>query len=149
VSPHDDLPPAMSPWSRRPGSQPLTTADAERLLTGHGAHPEAPAVQHALAGLLGSATGPPSDQELTGEMAAVAAFVLVTNQRDVRGTRRRIRFRSLAWNGHAVAAAVSSAVTLAFSAATSTLARRYRPPKGLGSHGGPGWAEPAGDGSEA
>jgi hypothetical protein len=149
MSPHGDLPSAMHPWSRRADSQSLTTADAERLLTRRGTHPEAPAIQHALAGLLDSATGPPSDQELAGEMAAVAAFVLVTSQRDVRGARRRIRFWSFARNGHAVAAAVGSAIALAFSGATSTLARRYRPQKELVPMAVPVGRNPAGDGSEA
>jgi hypothetical protein len=149
MSPHDDLPSAMHPLSRPAGSEPLTTADAERLLMGRGADPQAPAVQHALAGLLDTAAGPPSDQELTGEMAAVAAFVLVTSQHDVRGARRRIRSWSLARSGHAVASAVGAAIVLVLSGAMSTLTHRYRPEKRLGSHGGSSWADPAGDGSEA
>lgn len=78
MSPGHDLPSARRPAGRHAVSRPLTAADTERLLTGHGARPEAATAHHLLAGLLDSATGPASDQELAGEVAAVAAFVLVS-----------------------------------------------------------------------
>ena len=84
MSADDDLPFAMQSFSRQSGSAPLTAADTERLLDGHGAPREAPAVQHAIAALLGSAAGPPNDQELAGEVAAVTAFVQATRERAAR-----------------------------------------------------------------
>jgi hypothetical protein len=105
----------MSPY----GSLPLTAADADSLLAGRAVRSGVPAVQHALAVLLDSAAGPPSDQELAGEVAAVAAFMLVTSQRDVR---RQTRFRTLARRGQAVAAVVGTSFALAFSGAAAASA---------------------------
>jgi hypothetical protein len=119
-------PSAMQPFSGRRSSQPLTAADAERLLAGRGVHPEAPAVQHALAGLLASAAGPPSDQELAGEVATVAAVMLAIGQREhyAEGSTRRLphfrpHFRAYARRGQAVAAGIAAAIVMAFSGAAA------------------------------
>jgi hypothetical protein len=111
-----DLPSAMHPLPRQTNNWPLSAADAERLLARAGAHPEAPAVQHALAGLLDSAAGPPSDRELADEAAAVAGFMLVNGRRDARGLPR---FRTLAWRGRTVAAGIGVTVVVAFSGAAA------------------------------
>jgi hypothetical protein len=113
-----DLPSAMHYSSRRTGNELLTAADTEWLLAGREAHPEAPAVQHTLARLLGNAAGPPTDQELAGEVAAVAAFMLVTGHRGARHARSRNRFRVLP-RVRAVAAAVGAGIVVAFSGAAA------------------------------
>jgi hypothetical protein len=115
MSPDSDLPSAMQPFPRRTSSRPLTPADAERLLAGRGARPEAPAVQYALAGLLDSAAGPPGDQELAGQDAAIAAFTLVAGQSSVRPAR----FRSLTPRWQAVAAGIGAAAVMALSGAAA------------------------------
>jgi hypothetical protein len=117
MSPARDLPPVERPFSRRGGSQPLTAADTERLLAGRGVHPEAPAVQHALAGLLDSAASPASDQELAGEAAAVAAFVLATGERAARSAQFRAGTRR--GRGQAIVAGIAAAVVVAFSGAAA------------------------------
>lgn len=117
MSAGDDLPSAMYHSSRRRSSEPLTVADAEWLLAGRGAHPEAPVAQHALARLLGDAAGPPTDQELAGEVAAVAAFMLITGHRRARHAHNRKRFRILPLRIRAMAAAVSAGGVVAFSGA--------------------------------
>jgi hypothetical protein len=114
MSSGDDLPSTMQSSCRR-RSESLTTADTERLLARCGVHPEAPAVQHVLASLLGNAAGPPSDQELAGEVAAVAAFMLVTGHRDARYARGRHRLRVHARRGQAITAGVGAALLLAIS----------------------------------
>jgi len=104
----------MQPFPRRTGpddSLLLTAADTDRLLARHGAHAEAPAVQHAITGLLAIAAGPPSDQELAGEVAAVAAFVLAASQpapRPAHPGPRRV-----------IAAGLAAAAVVAFSAAAA------------------------------
>jgi hypothetical protein len=90
---------------------PPTAADTERLLDGHGPHPEAPAVQHAIAGLLGSAAGPASDRELANEAAAVAAFAQAVGERAARPVRPRARAR----RGSAIAVGIAAAIAVAFS----------------------------------
>jgi hypothetical protein len=115
MSADDDLPYAMQSFSRQGSSTPLTAADTERLLDGHGAPREAPAVQHAIAGLLDSAAGPPKDQELAGEVTAVAAFVQATGERAARSARFRARARP----GQAIAAGIAAAVVVAFSGAAA------------------------------
>lgn len=115
-----DLSSAMHSSPRQTKSRPLSAADAERLLARRGAHPEAPAVQHALADLLDRAAGPPSDQELVDEAAAVAAFMLVNGRRDARGARGLPRFRTLAWRGRTVATGIGVAAVVAFSGAAAT-----------------------------
>jgi len=106
---------AMEPPSRWGSSQQLSAADAERLVAGRGAHPEAPAVQHELAWVLDSVAGPASDSELAGELAAVAAFVLATGERG----RRSARFRAHTRRGPAIAACLVTAVAVAFSGAAA------------------------------
>jgi hypothetical protein len=115
MSAEGDLPCAMQSFSRQSGGTPLTAADAERLLDGHGAPREAPAVQHAIAGLLGSAAGPPKDQELAGEVAAVTAFVQASAERAARPARFRARSR----RGQAIAAGIAAALVVAFSGAAT------------------------------
>jgi hypothetical protein len=105
----------MPSFSRQADSAPLTAVDTERLLDGHGAHREAPAVQHVVAGLLDIAAGPANDQELAGEAAAVAAFVRATGERAARSERFRRRARP----GRAIAAAIAAAVVVAFSGAAA------------------------------
>jgi hypothetical protein len=115
MSADGDLPFAMQSFSRQEFGTPLTAADTERLLDGHGAHRQAPAVQHALAGLLYSAAGPANDKELAGEVTAVASFVQATGERAARSARFRPRARP----GQAVAAGIAAAVVVAFSGAAA------------------------------
>ena len=115
MSADDDLPFAMQSFSRQSGSTPLTAADTERLLDGHGAPREAPAVQHAIAELLGSAAGPPNEQELAGEVAAVTAFVQATGERAARSAR----FRARPGRGQVIAAGIAAALVVAFSGAAA------------------------------
>jgi len=119
MSSGDSLPPATRPFSLRSGSRPLTAADAERLLARRRADPEAPAVQQTLAGLLERAAGPSTGQELSGQVAAVAAFMLVTRQHDMRPGHGPSRFRALVRNRLAVAAGIGTAVVVAFSGAAA------------------------------
>jgi hypothetical protein len=109
------LPFTMQPLSRQEFSAPLTAADTERLLDGHGPHRAAPAVQHATAGLLGSAAGPASDRELANEAAAVAAFAQAVGERAARPTRSRARAR----RGSAIAVGIAAAIAVAFSGAAA------------------------------
>lgn len=111
----DGGPSAMQPFSRRRGSQPLTPADAERLVAGRGVPPEAPVAQYALAGLLERAAGPASDQELDGEIAAVAAFALAASER----ASRSAQYRALARRGQAIAVGIAAAVAVALSGAAA------------------------------
>jgi hypothetical protein len=114
MRPRGDLPSEMQPSSRRKGrndSLLLTAADTDRLLARQGAHSEAPAAQHAIAGLLDIAAGPPSRQELAGEVAAVAAFVLATSQRATHSAR--------AWRVRAIAAGIAASAVVAFSGAAA------------------------------
>jgi hypothetical protein len=109
------LPFAMQSFSPQEFSGPLTAADAEWLLDGHGPRREAPAVQHAIAGLLGSAAGPASDRELADEAAAVAAFAQAVGERAARPARSRAR----AGRGSAIAVGIAAAVAVAFSGAAA------------------------------
>src|SRR5215470_12892307 len=99
----------------RSDGQPLTAADTERLLARRGAHPEASAVQNAIAGVLDSAAGPVSDDELAGEVAAVATFVLVTDQRGTHSAR----FRGRARRGQVIVVGVVASAVVAFSGAAA------------------------------
>ena len=124
MSPGHDLPSARRPPARRAGSQPLTTADTEWLLAGHGALPEAATTHHLLAGLLDSAAGPGSDQELAGEVAAVAAFVLVSGGRAprsawFRGAGRADRAGTAGRRGPVIAAGIAAAVVVGLSGAAA------------------------------
>lgn len=69
--------------------QPLSAADAERLLAGRGAGPDAPEDQRALAMMLRHAAGPASTHELAGEVSAVAVFALLKEQKTRRARARR------------------------------------------------------------
>jgi hypothetical protein len=112
-----DLHSAMHHSSRQTSIEPLTAAGIEWLLAGRGVHPEAPAVQHALARLLDNAAGPPTDQELAGEMAAVAAFMLVTGHCGARHARSLTRV--LPRRIRAMAAAAGAGIVVAFSGAAA------------------------------
>jgi len=103
----EDLPPAEDLPSGQLASRRLSAADAERLIVRHWAHPEAGAEQHRLAALLDSATAPPTDQELSGQAAAVAAFVLVTGDRAARSRRGASR-RVMAITAGIVAASMAA-----------------------------------------
>ena len=106
MSPGHALPSARRSAARSAGRRPLTAADTERLLAGHEARPEAATAHHLLAGLLDSAAGPASDQELAGEVAAVAAFVLVSGG----GAPRSAWFRRAGAGGVASVAGRAGAV---------------------------------------
>lgn len=110
VSAEHPLPgPAASDW--------LSADDAERLIAWHWADPEAGAGQHALAALFDSAAAPATDQELSGEAAAVAAFLLAASGRAPR-PRRRVGRRTWVAAAGIVAA---SAVGLSGAAAADAL----------------------------
>jgi hypothetical protein len=114
MRPRGDLPSGAQPSSRRirrDDSLLLTADDAHRLLARRGARSEAPAVQHAIAGLLDIAAGPPSHQEQAGEVAAVAAFVLATGDRATRSARAR--------RGRVIAACIAASAVVAFSGAAT------------------------------
>jgi hypothetical protein len=115
MSADGDLPFAMQSSSCQEFSAPLTAADTERLLDGHGPHREASAVQHTVAGLLGSAAGPASDRELAGEAAAVAAFAQAVGEHAARPARPRAHAR----RGPAIAVGIAAAVAVAFSGAAA------------------------------
>lgn len=85
--------------------QPLSAADAERLLALQGADPDAPEEQQALAMMLRHAAGPASTQELAGEVSAVAVFALLKEQKKRRARTRR----------PLVAACASAAIVMALS----------------------------------
>ena len=107
MSYRDDLPPAADLSSGQLASRRLSADDAERLLVRRWAHPEAGAEQHRLAALLDSATAPPTDQELSGQAAAVAAFVLVTSDRAARSRRGASR-RAMGITAGLVAASIAA-----------------------------------------
>ena len=111
MSPGHDLPSARRSAARSAGRRPLTAADTERLLAGHEARPEAATAHHLLAGLLDSAAGPASDQELAGEVAAVAAFVLVSGGRAPRSAAGR--------RGPVIAAGIAAAMVVGLSGAAA------------------------------
>jgi hypothetical protein len=115
MSQAQDHPRARRPFSRRASSQPPTVADSERLMAGRAIHPEAPALQHALAGLLDYAARPGSAQELAGEAAAVAAFRLVVSERRARSARPR----AFARPGRVIGAGLAAAAVVAFSGAAA------------------------------
>jgi hypothetical protein len=93
----------------------LSADDAERLIAGHWAHPEAPAEQHVLAALFDSATAPPTDRERAGEAAAVAAFMLAAGDPVSAPARPRGRPVRRAWI--VVTAAIAAALVTGFSGA--------------------------------
>ena len=118
MSPGHDLPSARRSAARSAGRRPLTAADTERLLAGHEARPEAAAAHHLLAGLLDSAAGPASDQELAGEVAAVAAFVLVSDGRAPRSAWFR-GAGAAGRRGPVIAAGIAAAFVVGLSGAAA------------------------------
>jgi hypothetical protein len=115
MSPGHDLPSARRRSARRAGNRPLTAADTERLLEGYGLRPETATTHHLLAGVLDSAAGPASDQELAGEVAAVAAFVLVSGGRAPRSGRLGAAGR----RGTVIAAGIAAALVVGLSGAAA------------------------------
>ena len=84
MSINDGPSPEMRPFARPELDQPLSAADAERLLAGQGASPDAPKDQQALAMMLRHAAGPAQKEELAGQVSAIAAFALVKGQKTRR-----------------------------------------------------------------
>ncbi|HTU72645.1 MAG TPA: hypothetical protein VMG38_03920 [Trebonia sp.] len=115
MSPVRGLTFARRPFSRRRGSELLLAADTERLLARRHARPGAPAMQQALAELLDWAAGPASDEELAGEAAAVATFVLATGGRAARPAP----FLPWARRASAIAAGLGAAIVTALSVAAT------------------------------
>jgi hypothetical protein len=72
------------PFPRRAGDQPVPGVALDRLLDGDFATERTIPDVEALADLLSAAAGPPSDRELAGQTAAIAAFA---RERDVGGHR--------------------------------------------------------------
>jgi hypothetical protein len=72
------------PFPRRAGDQPVPGVALDRLLDGDFATERTTPDVEALADLLSTAAGPPSDRELAGQTAAIAAFA---RERDVGGHR--------------------------------------------------------------
>lgn len=90
--------------SRLRDRRSVEAACARALFAGRGLPPGAPARQQVLARLLEAAAGPATEQELSGEVAAAAAFVQVTSQPRPRRAARR------ALSAAACAVAVGGAV---------------------------------------
>ena len=129
MSINDGPPPDMRHFACPELGQPLSVADAERLLAGQGATPGAPEDQQALAMMLRHAAGPARTRELAGEVTAVAAFSLVKEEKARRakgppggadrrrqagaasGRRRRTQTR----RGPLVAVCASALVVIALS----------------------------------
>lgn len=84
----------------------LSADDAERLIARHWAAPEAGPEQHALAALFDCAAAPATEQELGGEAAAVATFLLAAGGRAPRPRRRVSRRTWVAAAGIVTASAV-------------------------------------------
>ena len=72
------------PFPRRAGDQPVPGVALDRLLDGDFATERTTPEVAALADLLSAAACPPSDRELAGQMAAIAAFA---RERDMGGHR--------------------------------------------------------------
>ena len=84
-------------FHRHPASRPSPEdAMAERLLAGRGAGPGAPPGQQALERVLAAAAGPATQRELSGEVAAVAAFLLAARPDGSRARHRRHTSRPMA-----------------------------------------------------
>ena len=73
------------PFPRRAGDPPVPGVTLDRLLDGDFATERTSPDVAALADLLSAAAGPPSDRELAGQTAAIAAFA---REREVGGHRR-------------------------------------------------------------
>ena len=129
MSINDGPSPEMRLFGRPELDQPLSAADAERLLAGQGAAPGAPKDQKALAMMLRHAAGPAQKEELAGQVSAIAAFALVKEQKPRRaegpvraaGRRRRAgaaggwRWWTQTRGRPLVAACASAAVLIALS----------------------------------
>jgi hypothetical protein len=115
MSPEGDLPSAGHPSPRQAASLRLTVTDAERLIAGHWAHPEAAVEQHLLAALFDSATASATDQELAGEVAAVAAFML-GGERTAHPARSRL---GAGRRTRVIAAGIMAASVVGFSGAAA------------------------------
>ena len=129
MSINDGPSPEMRRFARPELDQPLSAADAERLLAGQGAAPDAPKDQKALAMMLRHAAGPAQKEELAGQVSAIAAFALVKEQKTRRaegpvraaGRRRRAgaaggwRWWTQTRRRPLVAACASAAVLIALS----------------------------------
>lgn len=102
-----DLPSAEDLLPGQTVSHRLSAADAERLIVRHWAHPEASGEQHRIAALFDSVTAPPTDQELSGQAVAVAAFVLATGDRPAR-SRRGASKRTMGITAGIVAASIAA-----------------------------------------
>jgi hypothetical protein len=102
----------MSIRSRLSARRSLDAVTAERLLAGRGVPGDAPAGQQALARALEIISGPGTEQELAGEVAAAAAFVQVVASQ-VRS--RRLAGRALV----AVACVIAVGGTAAYGALSS------------------------------
>jgi len=84
-------------FHRRPASRPSPEeAMAERMLAGRGAGPGAPPGQQALEQVLAAAAGPATQRELSGEVAAVAAFLLAVRPNGSHARHRRHTSRPMA-----------------------------------------------------
>jgi hypothetical protein len=128
MSINDGPPPEMRHFACPELGQPLSAADAERLLAGQGAAPGAPEDQQALAMMLRHAASPARTRELAGEVTAVAAFALVKEEKarrakgPPRGADRRRqagaasgRRRTQTRRGPLVAVCASALVVIALS----------------------------------
>ena len=129
MSLNDGTSPEMRLFASPELGQPLSAKDAERLLAGQGAAPDAPEDQQALATLLRHAAGPAQKRELAGEVSAIAAFAMVREQKAGRekgpvrtasrrrraGAAGRWRWRLPARRRPLVAACASAAVVMALS----------------------------------
>ena len=79
-------------FRRHPAGRPSPEeAMAERLLAGRGAGPGAPSGHQALERVLAAASRPATRRELSGEAAAVAAFVLAARTNGAHGSGARHR----------------------------------------------------------
>lgn len=117
MSPGEDPASTEHPTAGRSASQRLSAADAERLIARHWAHPEAPDEQHALAAVFDSATAPATDQELAGEVDAVAEFVLATCERAARAVSEVRSRRGVGGRKWAITAGIVAVSVMGFSGA--------------------------------
>lgn len=106
------LPSGMPRFSRRHDREELDEAAIERFLAGVGPGPGSTPGQVALARVLASAAGPPSEFEVTGQAAAVAEFVLITSPAG-RSRSRRQQARALARQALVGAVRATAAIVIA------------------------------------
>ncbi len=99
------------PFPRRAGDQPVPGVALDRLLDGDFATGRTTPHVEALADLLSAAAGPPSDRELAGQAAAIAAFARerpVGGHRHAAVARRRSMLATLLGTKLAAAAAAAA-----------------------------------------